>query len=217
MYLDSANLEDIKKSVELGFITGVTTNPTILKKEKRPRVDQIKDIASTGIKSLFVQLVGSTQEELYSDYQALKTLEKEIGLKIDIKVPIFVEGIKTIKKIRLEDRETKILATAIYTADQGIVATLAGCDYLAPYVNRMQNNSVDPFLEISKMRSFIDDRNLDTEIIAASFKNTSQIVEAMISGAHHCTVSYDLIAALIEKDVALKAIDVFNEDAKSIG
>lgn len=129
-----------------------------------------------------------------------------------VKVPTTTDGLAVISKIKKEYPEVKVLATAIYSADQGILATIAGADLLAPYVNRMENNNVDPMDAISKMRVFIDDRNASTEILAASFKNTSQVVNALTSGSHTATIPYELLVQMTDKDVVTQAVEVFYQD-----
>lgn len=211
MYLDTANIEEIKEALCTGLITGVTTNPSILKKGEKNREGQIADIVSLGIDDIFVQVVGLDSEEMYSDFLCLNSLGKKLGVKLGIKVPLTFEGLKAIKKIKDFDKSTRVLGTAIYTADQGILGALAGCDMLAPYVNRMENNSVNPFDEIEKMRLVIDDRDLDTTILAASFKNASQVVNVLVSGSHDATIPMDILKSMVNKDVAIKAVEVFNQ------
>ncbi len=214
MYLDTANLEEIKSALRTGILRGVTTNPSILKKEKRARAEVLKDIVELGPKEVFAQVLGVTSEEMFEDYLKLKALGEEIGFKFSIKVPVCFEGLVAVQKIKEDDEDVVILGTAIYSSDQMIMATAAGCDMLAPYINRMQNNSIDSYEEIAKARAFIDDRGLKTEILGASFKNASQIVNCLTSGAHTCTIPYDLFVQLMNKDVSLKAIEVFDKDGK---
>ena len=219
MYLDTANIEEIKEGLRVGIFKGVTTNPTILKKENRKREEQIKDILGLGVKELFVQVLGETSDEMFEDYLKIKDIEHRnmdivSGSKIAIKVPLTIAGLETVKRIKKDERTRIVLGTAIYSADQGILGAIAGCDYLAPYYNRMQNNSVDSDLEISKMRMFIDDRNLNTKIVAASFKNAGQVVNSLMNGAHTCTIPLDIAKAMADKDAALNALRVFNEDGK---
>lgn len=127
-----------------------------------------------------------------------------------------MDGIRLISEIKKDHPKVKVLATAIYSADQGILASIAGADLLAPYVNRMENNNVDSMEAIEKIRIFIDDRGLDTKILAASFKNTNQILNSLISGAHTATISYDLFVQMVDKAATLDAIDVFYKDSKNL-
>lgn len=201
--------------MKTGIIKGVTTNPSILKKVGKHRDEQIFDIVGLGIDNLYVQVVGDTVEERFTDYMVIKNAGKNAGINIGIKIPLDMKGMEVISRIKGSDKETSILGTAIYSAEQGILGAIAGCDYLAPYVNRMQNNSIDPYNEISKIRAVIDDRNLNTQILAAGFKNAGQVVEAMLAGAHTCTIPYDVLVNMLNRDVVTKAIQVFNEDGKA--
>lgn len=214
MFLDTANIEQINNCLKTGVFKGVTTNPTILLKEKTDRFEQIKRILDTDVELLFVQIIGDTVDELYADYQKLNDIKTE--KKIGYKVPMDFKGLEVVKKIKKHNPKAILLGTAIYSADQGILSALAGCDYVAPYVNRMSNNNIDPYEVISIMRSFYDDRDLDCKIIAASFKNTNQILDALKSGAHTCTIPEDLFLQMINKDLALNAIKVFNNDGRNL-
>ncbi len=216
MYIDTGDLNQIKESLKTGVIKGVTTNPTILKKQAKPRFEQIDDIMALKPGILFVQLIGASTEDLLADFDKLMKFADAKSYNLGVKVPMIFCGLEVIKEIKQKRPLVKILATAIYSADQAILATIAGADMLAPYVNRMQNNSVDPYDEIMKMRQFIDDRNYETEILAASFKSTSQITNALSHGSHTCTIPYDLLVQMVNKDVAVLATNVFNEDAKLI-
>lgn len=214
MYIDTANLVEIEKALKTGVIKGVTTNPTILKKENRKRTDQVKDILALGVEELFIQLLGETADEMMKDFESIKQLEKEIGFKLGIKVPLSFYGLETVSRIKKEDSSRIVLGTAIYSSDQGILGAIAGCDYLAPYVNRMQNNSIDSINEIMKIRTFIDSRDLKTKILSASFKNCNQVVDSLVAGAHMATIPYDILVQMVDKQIALNAIKVFNSDGE---
>lgn len=216
MYLDTANLKEIEKALKSGIIKGVTTNPTILLKEEKPREEQIKAIDDLCQSLVFAQVVGRDYDEFMEDFLKLYELSKGLKGDLGVKVPVTMDGLRAISEIKEKYPDVKVLATAIYSADQGILASMAGADYLAPYVNRMENNNVDAMEAIEKMRIFIDDRGLGTQILAASFKNTNQIANALISGAHTATISYELLVQMADKDVALKAIDVFYQDGLNL-
>ena len=209
MFLDTASLNDINECMKTGVFQGVTTNPTILLKEKKNRREQLESILATKAKILFIQLIGATVDELMEDYHQLKEIktDKVIGFKVSMN---FV-GLEVVSKIKAEDQKALLLGTAIYSADQGILAALAGCDWVAPYVNRMMNNHIDPFDAIAKMRLFYDDRDLGCKILAASFKNTTQILQALEAGAHSVTVPPELFHQMIGKELAENAISVFNQ------
>lgn len=214
MYLDSVKITEIQEGLQLGFIKGVTSNPTLLLREGVARSEQIERILETKTDIVFVQLVGETVEELKRDYQKIKAIktDKDIG----IKVPLNFVGLTFIHKIKEEYPEQIILGTGIYSADQGIMGSMAGCDYLAPYVNRMENNNIDPNHAIYQMRTFIDERSLSTKIMGASFKNSTQVIEALTAGAHTVTVPMDILKAMTDKQLATSAIQVFNSHGKEL-
>lgn len=214
MFLDTANTEEIRECFRSGVFKGVTTNPTILLKEGVERFEQIQSILETEAQIIYVQILGATAEALYADYERLKQIKT--GKKIGIKVPINTVGLEVVKKIKADNEDSLVLGTAIYSAEQGILAALAGCDCVAPYVNRMSRNNIDPFEAIARMRSFFDDRKLNCEILAASFKNTKQILDALRAGAHTCTISADLFRQMANKELAMNTITVFNEDGMKL-
>lgn len=217
MFIDTANINEIKEALDTGIIKGVTTNPTILKREGRQRTLQLDDILALGPGMIFVQTVGRDVEELYEDYLRLSEYGLSAGKKIGIKTPMSFIGLELVKRIKEHDSTVPVLGTAIYSADQGILSSIAGCDYLAPYVNRMKNCGNDPYLEIREMRTFIDDRGLDTKILAASFKEPSQVTDALVAGAHTCTVPLAILKGMMDKEAAIAAIEVFNCDGETLG
>lgn len=212
MYLDTANINQIEKALKTGIIKGVTTNPTILLKEKTNREEQLKKIDKLGISIIFAQVVGVGYRSFKEDFIKLYELGKELEADLGVKIPATTDGLRLISEIKRDYKDVKVLATAIYSADQGILASLAGADLLAPYVNRMENNNVDSMDAIGNMRIFINDRGLDTKILAASFKNTNQVVKALISGAHTATIPYELLVQMADKDVVEEAVEAFYQD-----
>ena len=216
MFLDTGHVEDIIKGYESGIFQGVTTNPTLLKKEGKKRDDSIRDIVKCHPKSLFVQIIGRDKSKLWEDYLSLSKLEEEIGYPIGIKVPLDEKGLALVHAIKEHNPKTEILGTAIYSSEQAILGALAGCDYLAPYINRMLDNGIDSYGVIRDIRYFLNDRGLATKILAASFKNTQQVVKALTAGAHTCTISYDIFMKMINKPLGIEAIEVFNQDGESI-
>ncbi len=214
MFLDTANINEINQCFKTGVFKGITTNPTLLLKEKKDRFKQIDELLKTPAELLFLQLVGTTVHERYDDYKRLKAIvtDKQLGYKI----PIDLVGLELIKKIKADNSSEMILGTAIYSADQAILAGLAGCDYVAPYVNRMENNNIDAYKEIEAMREFYYRRKLPCKILAASFKNTSQVIRALNAGAHTCTIPTDIFMTMINKGLATEAIKVFNEDGEKL-
>ncbi|MBC1653615.1 transaldolase family protein [Listeria welshimeri] len=209
MFLDTGNLEEIKKALQFPFFEGVTTNPTILLKENRPRKTHIAHIQA---KMVFVQAAGLSEEEIWEDVLRIQTIEPAQGTVIGLKIPAHEAGIKVIAKVRAKFPEAIILATAIFSSEQGYIAALSGADYLAPYYNRMEVSGLDAAKTIAELRYVLDLQGLlNVKIMGASFKNSRQIMQALASGADTVTIGYDLFLQMMNKPLALESIEKFNE------
>ncbi|EAC5232613.1 transaldolase [Listeria monocytogenes] len=209
MFLDTGNLEGIKKALQFPFFEGVTTNPTILLKENRPRKTHIGSIQA---KVVFVQAAGLTEEEIWEDVLRIQAIEPAEGTVIGLKIPAHEAGIKVIAKVRANFPNEIILATAIFSSEQGYIAALSGADYLAPYYNRMEVSGLDAAKTIEELRYVLDLQGLeDVKIMGASFKNSRQIMQALASGADTVTIGYDLFLQMMNKPLALESIEKFNE------
>ncbi|EAF9721375.1 transaldolase [Listeria monocytogenes] len=209
MFLDTGNLEEIKKALQFLFFEGVTTNPTILLKENKPRNTHIGSIQA---KVVFVQAAGLTEEEIWEDVIRIQAIEPAEGTVIGLKIPAHEAGIKVIAKVRANFPNEIILATAIFSSEQGYIAALSGADYLAPYYNRMEVSGLDAAKTIEELRYVLDLQGLeDVKIMGASFKNSRQIMQALASGADTVTIGYDLFLQMMNKPLALESIEKFNE------
>ncbi|HCW3285129.1 TPA: transaldolase [Listeria monocytogenes] len=209
MFLDTGNLEEIKKALQFPFFEGVTTNPTILLKENNPRNTHIANIPA---KVVFVQAAGLTEEEIWEDVLRIQAIEPAEGTVIGLKIPAHEAGIKVIAKVRANFPNEIILATAIFSSEQGYIAALSGADYLAPYYNRMEVSGLDAAKTIEELRYVLDLQGLeDVKIMGASFKNSRQIMQALASGADTVTIGYDLFLQMMNKPLALESIEKFNE------
>ncbi|EAC8349304.1 transaldolase family protein [Listeria monocytogenes] len=209
MFLDTGNLEEIKKALQFPFFEGVTTNPTILLKENKPRNAHIANIPA---KVVFVQAAGLTEEEIWEDVLRIQAIEPAEGTVIGLKIPAHEAGIKVIAKVRANFPNEIILATAIFSSEQGYIAALSGADYLAPYYNRMEVSGLDAAKTIEELRYVLDLQGLeDVKIMGASFKNSRQIMQALASGADTVTIGYDLFLQMMNKPLALESIEKFNE------
>ncbi|ENQ9353621.1 transaldolase [Listeria monocytogenes] len=209
MFLDTGNLEEIKKALQFSFFEGVTTNPTILLKENKPRNTHIGSIQA---KVVFVQAAGLTEEEIWEDVLRIQAIEPAEGTVIGLKIPAHEAGIKVIAKVRANFPNEIILATAIFSSEQGYIAALSGADYLAPYYNRMEVSGLDAAKTIEELRYVLDLQGLeDVKIMGASFKNSRQIMQALASGADTVTIGYDLFLQMMNKPLALESIEKFNE------
>ena len=206
--LDTANLEDIRRYNDIYDITGITSNPTILAKEKAEFFPLLLEIRSIiGEKQLHVQVTGSTCEEMLKEAEALTgRLVKDTYIKL----PANEEGIKTMKV--LQSHGSRVTATAIYMPQQAMLAASVGADYVAPYFNRMNNINVDSKKAIGNMAWLFEHNQIQTKIVAASFKNTQPVMDALMAGAQAVTVSPELYTQMVENPMIDSAIAGFAAD-----
>lgn len=209
LYIDSADVEKIKYLTKYYPIAGVTTNPSIIVKENRPYLELLKEIrAAIGDeKELFVQVIGDTAEEMVEE---AKYIRHQLSGKVVMKIPVTEEGIRAIKLLTEENIPT--LATTIYTSFQALIAAMAGAQYVAPYVNRMDNLTIDGVKVVSEIAELFKNYRLTTDIIAASFKNVQQVHDVCLAGAQTVTVGPDLIEKFIAFPATEKDVLVFKSE-----
>ncbi|MBA2795636.1 fructose-6-phosphate aldolase [Streptococcus porcinus] len=208
--LDTLNLDEIKKWSRILPLAGVTSNPTIAKKEGAidffERIREVRAIVGDEA-SIHVQVVAQDYDGILKDAEEIR---KQCGESIYVKVPVTKEGLAAIKTLKAEGYH--ITATAIYTTFQGLLAIAAGADYLAPYYNRMENLNIDPAVVIGQLAEAIDRDFSESKILAASFKNVSQINQAFAQGAQAITAGPDVFEAGFAMPSIQKAVDDFGKD-----
>ena len=217
MFIDTANLSQIKEMLQFNQFEGVTTNPKLLLKEGQPRFEQLTKIRALKPGVLFVQLVGDTKDELLADYHELRRRFPDTDdTRMAFKVPLFEPGYQAISAIRDEKPDECLLGTAVYSTRQGFMACVVDCDYIAPYVNRMEQLDIDPYKMIAETHSFYQSTDTHIKIMGASFKNASQVMAAIKAGAANVTISYDIFKQLMTNAAANDAIRVFNEEGRQL-
>lgn len=211
--LDTANLTAIKEGMDMLPISGVTTNPSILKAELPFNYEeQLKKIRMlTPGCTMHVQVGSDDWQAMLEEAAAFREL---LGHDVYVKVPVTENGIRAIKEMK--KRGVNVTATAIYYPMQGLLAISAGADYLAPYCNRMEQNEIDFGRAIDVMRNMIDRDGYKAKILGASFKNAGQVVKAIDCGAHAVTVAPDLLRSAMKSALVTDAVRVFGEHAKMI-
>ena len=206
--LDTADVNEIKKLNELLTLKGITTNPTIITKSKKNFQETVEDIIEVLDEEqlLFVQAIATTCDEIVEEAKYICSLREK---NTYVKIPVTHERLKAIKackKIGLG-----VLATAIYTADQAFMAALNGADYLAPYVNRMENYG-DGIQEVKDLIEMLRVNNLSSKVVAASFKNKKQVHDLIVAGIQAVTVPVDVAYSMINHPGTEIAVEEFTEN-----
>lgn len=211
--IDTANLEGIKRVYDILPVDGVTTNPSILKKEGANPLEQLKKIRALlpAGAQLHVQTVSTVADEIIKE--AMYIL-RQLGDNTYIKIPVFDEGIKAMKQ--LSSMGVNTTATAIYTPMQGFMAAKAGVKFVAPYVNRLDNIGFDGVEVAKNIHDILIRHNLDTKVLAASFKNTQQVLSLCEYGIGSITASPEVLEQLITHQITSLAIEEFNKDFAAV-
>lgn len=210
--LDTANIEKIKFCMEYFPIEGVTTNPTIISKEHTNFIELIKTINKIIDGKMFhIQTTCDKAEDILQEAQELK---KIVGSNLYIKVPISTEGLKA--TMMLKDRGFNVTETAIFTQQQAMIAAKAGADFVAPYVNRLDNIVSDGVNVVSEIVDMFKLHNISCKVLAASFKTVEQVHKIGTVGGHAVTVNPEILEKLIYHPLTLYAIDDFKADWASV-
>lgn len=212
--LDTINLKDIQTCCDYLPIAGITSNPSIVKKEGNidffAHMKNVRTIIGMG-RPLHIQVTATDVDGMLRDADAML---HNVDDKVYVKVPTTMDGLKAMRI--LKNRGNNVTATAIYTMAQGLLAIEAGADCLAPYYNRMEALNIDPEEVIRAFSKMIAQYGYATKIIAASFKNMGQVNKAFLAGAQAATVDPSILKSALGKPDIEKAVADFQADWSSI-
>lgn len=211
IFIDTANLNEIKKAKALGLVDGVTTNPTLLAKEGEGVEELIRKISAEVKGPVNVEVTGATSEEMVKEAKMMS----KWGEEIVIKIPITTEGLKTVKILSGERIQTNV--TLLFSASQAILAAKAGATYVCPFLGRLDDISFNGLELIRQIRAiYASYAEITTQIIVASVRNPIHVIEAAMLGAEIVTVPPAIIEQMVKHPLTDKGIAQFLEDAKKI-
>lgn len=212
IFIDTANLDEIRKAKALGLVDGVTTNPTLLAKEGEAAEALIRKISKEVKGPVNVEVTGITCEEIVNEAKVLATW----GDEIVIKIPINQEGLKAVRILSDEKIQTNV--TLLFSASQAILAAKAGATYICPFIGRLDDISFNGLELIQQIREIYDQYDeIETRIIVASVRNPIHVIEAARMGAEIVTIPPAIIEQMAKHPLTDKGIAQFLEDAKKIG
>ena len=213
LLIDDAHIDEIRKICEFYPVAGVTTNPTILAKIGGNPFDTLKEIrAFLGEdKELHVQAVSRRADKIVEE---ARYIVKLLGANTYVKIPAVPEGFKAMK-ILVETSEIPFTATAIYTPMQAFIAGQCGASYAAPYVNRIDNMGFNGLTVARDIQQIFEKNSMETEVIAASFKNSQQVLELCKCGIGAATLSPEIFTALVKNSAINSAVENFIADFES--
>ncbi len=211
-FIDTANVEDIRKANDMGVICGVTTNPSLIAKEGRVFEEVIAEIASIvdGPISGEVKATTTDAEGMIKEGREIAKIHPNMVVKI----PMTVEGLKAVKVLAAQRIKTNV--TLIFTANQALLAARAGAAYVSPFLGRLDDISVRGVGLISEIAEIFAVAGVDTEIIAASVRNTIHVTDCALAGADIATVPYKVIEQMTHHPLTDAGIKKFQEDYRAV-
>ena len=207
-FIDTANVEDIKKANDMGVICGVTTNPSLIAKEGRVFEEVIAEIASIvdGPISGEVRATTTDAESMIREGREIAKIHKNMVVKI----PMTVEGLKAVKVLSSEGIKTNV--TLIFTANQALLAARAGASYVSPFLGRLDDISTKGIDLVAEIAEMFDVAGIETEIIAASVRNPINVTECALAGEDIATVPYKVIEQMTHHPLTDAGIEKFKQD-----
>lgn len=213
IFLDTADLKDIRRAAEAGLIDGVTTNPTLLARASggKDAKEIFREIAEMVDGPVSAEVVGLDAETMLAEGRRVAALHPNIV----IKVPLTEDGLKACRQLRSEDIGVNV--TLCFSPSQALLAAKAGATFISPFVGRLDDISFDGMELISQIRQIYDNYGLDTEILVASVRHPQHVVESALLGADCATIPPKVLWQLVKHPLTDLGIESFLKDWKSLG
>lgn len=212
-FIDTANLEDIKKAYRVGILAGVTTNPSLVAKEGVTFEDRIAEICQSvpEVESVSAEVTPDavTAEEMISQAEELIKINGG-DEKVTIKLPMTLAGLEACRYLNKKGVKTNV--TLIFTVNQALLAARAGATYVSPFLGRLDDISEDGVQLVTKIAELFRVQNLDSQIIAASVRHPDHVTRVAMAGAHIATIPYSVIEQLAKHPLTDQGMEKFAAD-----
>lgn len=210
LFLDTANIDEIKKVHELGLLDGITTNPSIIAKSGRRFTEVIKEICSFVKGPVSAEVLATDAPTMIKEGMELAAIAENVV----VKVPLIPEGIKAVTAFAEKGIATNV--TLCFTANQALLAAKAGATYISPFVGRLDDIGYDGLELISEIREIYDNYGIETQILAASVRHPIHFKEVALRGADCVTLPYNVFEMLFKHPLTDKGLAQFIEDSKKL-
>ncbi|MFB3897009.1 MAG: fructose-6-phosphate aldolase [bacterium] len=208
LFIDTANLDEIREANSWGIIDGVTTNPSLVAKEGKDFRKLIEEICNIVNGPISAEVISLKAQEMVKEAKSLSKLHKNIVVKI----PLIIEGLKAVKILKQEGIKTNV--TLCFSASQALLAAKAGGTYISPFIGRLDDISHNGMDLIKQIKTIYDNYGYPTQIIAASIRHPLHVVDAAMAGADIATVPFKVIQQLIQHPLTNIGVDRFLADWK---
>jgi transaldolase len=209
-FIDTANIAEIKEGLALGMVDGVTTNPSLIAKEKKSFEDVVKEILKIVKGPVSLEVMSMEAKAMFAEGKKLMRL----GDNVVIKVPLSTEGLKATKMLATEGIDVN--QTLIFSPLQALMAAKAGARYVSPFVGRLDDIAHDGMDLTSQILTIFDNYGYDTEVIVASIRHPRHVLDAALMGADIATIPFKVIAQLASHPLTDKGIAMFLDDWKKV-
>lgn len=210
LFIDTANVKEIKKANDMGVICGVTTNPSLIAKEGRVFEEVVREITRIVDGPISAEVISMDSDGMIREAVELAKIHKNIVIKL----PMTDEGLKAVKVLSGEHIKTNV--TLIFSAAQALMAARAGATYVSPFVGRLDDVSNNGMELIEEIVDIFDNYDITTEIIAASIRHPMHVTQAARLGCHIATVPYKMLVQMTKHPLTDKGIDQFLKDWETV-
>lgn len=205
-FIDTANIDEIKKGVEMGMVDGVTTNPSLIAREDKPFVEILKEICEVVDGPVSAEVVSLEAEGMVKEARELAALSDNIVIKI----PMIVEGLKAVKQLTAEGIKTNV--TLIFSSAQALLAAKAGASYVSPFVGRLDDISINGMDLVNDIMVVFQNYGYETEVIVASVRNPLHVMDSALLGADIATIPLKVIEQLAKHPLTDNGMKQFLAD-----
>ena len=212
LFIDTANVEEIRKANDMGIISGVTTNPSLIAKEGRDFIEVVKEIASIVDGPISAEVISLEADKMVNE--AVELYNKIGNPNIVIKIPMCAEGLKAVKQLSAKGIKTNV--TLIFSAAQALLAAKAGASFVSPFVGRLDDIGRTGMELIEQIAEIFEIHGIESEIIAASIRNPIHVTDAALSGSHIATVPYKVFEQMLVHPLTDSGIEKFLKDWETV-
>ena len=205
-FIDTANIDEIKQGLDIGMVDGVTTNPSLIAKEKRPFEEILKDIWTLVNGPISAEVTSTDSESMVDEAIRLKNLHPNIVIKI----PMGMEGLKAVKILNAKFIKTNV--TLVFSATQALMAAKAGASYVSPFVGRLDDLAQHGMKLVEAIMTIYRNYGIETEVIVASVRSPVHVLESALIGAHISTIPLKVMLQLADHPLTERGVNQFMAD-----
>ena len=210
IFLDTANIESIKKFLDMGIVDGITTNPSLISREKGHPEDIMKEIVKIVKGPVNLEVVGTKTEEMIEEGIRLK----KFGENVVVKVPMTMDGLKAVRKFAENKIRTNV--TLIFSSNQGLLAAKAGASFVSPFIGRLDDAGQEGMIVINEIVQVFSNYGYQSEVLVASVRHPIHVIQAGKLGAHIVTLPPDILSKMITHPLTDKGLSLFLSDWEKV-